>query len=323
MAVVGTYQAAGVISRELVRCFVGRVGLFKNQPGDALLDAADLVVTIGFNPVEYDPKVWNGSRNKKIVHLNYQPCEVHLAYQPVLELLGDIAANLQQLAEQIKPRASLHRNKLVTSLHNKLLATIDSGKSKEGERIHPLRFIYELRNAVDDDATIISDIGTHYMWLSRYFFSYNPHHLLFSNGQLTLGVALPWAIAATKVRKKQPVIAVAGDGGFLFSANELETAVREKCNFIQFVWCDGTYNMVLEQEVLKYKRKSGVDFGHTNLQEFARSFGATGHLLTDPSDIPILLKEAFARPGPTIVEVPIDYSDNPALFETVKSDVGN
>jgi len=323
MAVVGTYQAAGVISRELVDCFVGRVGLFKNQPGDVLLDAADLVLTIGFNSVEYDPTLWNSQHSKTIIHLNYQPCKVRLAYQPALELLGDIAANLQQLFQHITPRANLHNIELVTTLQNQLLKTIDSGKNKNGRPIHPLRFIYELRKAVNDEATIISDIGTHYMWLSRYFFSYNPHHLLFSNGQLTLGVALPWAIAATKVRPGQQVISISGDGGFLFSANELETAVREQCNFIHFVWCDNTYNMVLEQELLKYNRSSGVDFGYVNLVEFASSFGATGYVLNDPSELPKLLHEAFATPGPTIVEVPIDYSDNPELFKTVQDEVGN
>ena len=106
--------------------------------------------------------------------------------------------------------------------------------------MHPLRFIHDLRQTVDDDATIISDIGSHYMWIARYFLSYQPHHLLFSNGQQTLGVALPWAIATNFARPKSKVISISGDGGFLFSAMELETAVREKVDFVHCVWCDGS-----------------------------------------------------------------------------------
>lgn len=61
---VGTFQAAGVVSRKLVSCFAGRVGLFRNQPGDQLLNKADVVLVVGFNPVEYDPEVWNAEKIK-------------------------------------------------------------------------------------------------------------------------------------------------------------------------------------------------------------------------------------------------------------------
>jgi acetolactate synthase I/II/III large subunit len=82
--------------------------------------------------------------------------------------------------------------------------------------------------------------------------------ILISNGQQTLGVALPWAIAASIVRPSEKVVAICGDGGFLFSAMELETAVRLKANIVQLVWIDGTYDMVATQEVIKYGRKSAV-----------------------------------------------------------------
>jgi len=78
--VISTYQAAGVISRGLVKDFVGRVGLFKNQPGDQLLDEADVVITLGFSPVEYDPEIWNRTAKKKIIHIAPKPAEIHLCY---------------------------------------------------------------------------------------------------------------------------------------------------------------------------------------------------------------------------------------------------
>ena len=113
--------------------------------------------------------------------------------------------------------------------------------------MHPLRFIHDLREYADDDTLIISDVGTHYMWLARYFWNYKPRHLLFSNGQQTLGVALPWAIGAHFANPQQKVISISGDGGFLFSAAELETAVRLGANLVHIVWRDGAYNMVKEQ----------------------------------------------------------------------------
>ncbi len=319
---VGTYQAAGVISRDLLHCFVGRVGLFKNQPGDTLVDLADLVLTIGFNPVEYDPEIWNATKHKKIIHLNHKPADIHLTYIPDIELLGKISTNIEKLIEKLDLKRKNEIPKEVRKLQNEILEKIENGAKKTTTPIHPLKFIYELRNYLDDETTVVCDIGTHYMWMARYFFSYEPHHLLFSNGQQTLGVALPWAMAATLARPNKKVVSISGDGGFLFSAMELETAVREKMHFVHFVWCDGTYNMVLEQQHLKYKRDTAVHFGHINLVKFAESFGAHGFKIDDPKEIIPTLKKALQIPGPVIIEVSIDYSENLELFKTVK-DLGN
>lgn len=323
IATVNTYQAAGVICRELLDCFVGRVGLFKNQPGDELLDNADLVITVGFSCVEYDPEVWNARGGKKIIHIDYNPANIHSTYIPSLEILGDIASNLQELKTRLAARKHVLELKQIEKLQTHLQEKISQVPRAKGSLIHPMQFIADLRKAIDDDAIIISDIGTHYMWLARYFLTYNPHHLLFSNGQLTLGVALPWAIATKLVRPKQKIISISGDGGFLFSAMELETAVREKTPFVHCVWCDGFYDMVRQQELMKYKRESAVEFGPVDHVKFAESFGAHGFLVKRPEELLPILKKALLINGPVIVEIPIDYSDNPALFKSVHENFGS
>lgn len=322
-AVISTYQAAGVIPKELVGYFIGRVGLFNNQPGDQILDLADVVLTIGYSSVEYDSEVWNATNKKKVIHLNYTPCSVHTTYHPVCEIIGDIAINIKALEPHLKKHQEIHTNKKINEARQTLLDKIASGKSYNKSPIHPLRFMYELRQAVDDDVTICCDIGTIYMWMARYFFSYRPHQLLFSNGQQTLGVALPWAIACNYARPKHKIISLSGDGGFLFSAMELETAVREGLHFVHFVWRDGSYNMVLEQEVMKYKRKSGVDLGSIDIPDFARAFGAIGMELNDPSQFQTIFAAAMSADKPVLINVPIDYSDNPELFKTVDPQAGH
>ena len=323
IATVNTYQAAGVLTRELLDCFVGRVGLFKNQPGDELLDGADVVVAIGFSAVEYDPAVWNVRSGKKIIHIDYNAADIHNAYIPALEILGDIAANLQEIQNLLPPRKQVVELAKVQILQSKLQEKAASSPKSQTPLIHPLRFISDLREAIDDETIVVSDIGTHYIWLARYFFTYNPHHLLFSNGQLTMGVALPWAIAAKLVHPKNKVISISGDGGFLFSAMELETAVREKAPFVHCVFCDGTYDMVRQQELMKYKRESSVRFGPVDLVKFAESFGARGFRVNQPDELLPILKKAFSLNCPVIIEIPIDYSDNPALFKTVNENFVN
>ncbi|BCA94413.1 acetolactate synthase [Legionella antarctica] len=322
LAVVCTYQAAGVITRELLHCFVGRVGLFKNQPGDRLIDEADVIATIGYDPVEYDPEIWS-SASKKIIHLDYKPAEIHTTYMPELEVIGDIALSLRKLAPELNLKIAEDYTRHIFEYQKELKEKISSGAKFTGKLLHPLRFIYELNQVVDDNMMVISDIGTHYMWLARYFYCYQPHHLLFSNGQQTLGVALPWAIAACLVYPKKTVISVSGDGGFLFSANELETAVREQVHFIHFVWCDGSYDMVREQQLMKYKRDSAVHFGPVDIVKYAESFGALGLRVSHSSEFSRVLKEAMQAEGPVLVEIPIDYSDSHELFTAAHDFVGD
>src|SRR5580658_10061991 len=86
LPVVGTFQGAGAVSRELLPLFFGRVGLFRNQPGDKLLARADVVLTVGYDPVEFDPSFWNVGKARAIIHLDDYPCDIDNHYQPELEL---------------------------------------------------------------------------------------------------------------------------------------------------------------------------------------------------------------------------------------------
>jgi acetolactate synthase I/II/III large subunit len=117
--------------------------------------------------------------------------------------------------------------------------------------------------------------------------------VLITNGQQTLGVALPWGIAGSLVRPSEKILSISGDGGFLYSAMELETAVRLKANLVHMIWVDGTYDMVATQEKLKYGRPSGTDFGPVDFVKYAEAFGATGLMINTPADIAPVMRKAF------------------------------
>ena len=323
IATIETFEASGLISRKLLDVFVGRVGLFNNQPGDRLLEKADVVMTIGFDPVEYDPEAWNADKRFKIIHLDTRQADIGRCYRPQLELIGDIATSLDSLMEHLEERKSLANPQLVQELRAELDAGVKRGADLEGSPIHPLRFIHDLQETVGDNVTVISDVGSHYMWLARHFRCYRPHHLLFSNGQQTLGVALPWAMATSLVRPEEKVVSISGDGGFLFSSMELETAVRNKMHFVHFVWRDGAYDMVAIQERKKYGRESGVHFGKLDLVKFAESFGAQGFELHDADELIPTLNKALEMEGPVLIDVPIDYRDNDQLFAYTDYNVGH
>jgi len=160
-------------------------------------------------------------------------------------------------------------------------------------------------------------MGSFHLWIARHLHSFRARQILISNGQQTLGVALPWAIAASLVRPSEKVISISGDGGFLFSAMELETAVRLGLHVVHMIWIDGAYDMVLQQEILKYGRGSGCGLGPYDPVKYAEAFGTTGMMIRTADEIAQTLARAMNASGPVIIGVPVDYSDNHKLFEMV------
>jgi len=312
---VETFQAAGAASRELKYLFFGRIGLFRNQPGDKLLAKSDLVLAAGYDPTEYDAINWNPSGNLPVIHIDYHSCSWSPAYRPKIELLGSLVENFSSLAVGISKVQSPIDSAICRELSKEFGAwsTVSAYPISRGP-VQPLRFISLLQDLVpSDDTTVITDVGTVYIYIMRYFYVYQPLRLLSSNGQQTLGVGLPWAIAASLVQEppcSQKVISLSGDGGFMFSSQELSTAVQQGCNITHFIWNDGGYNMVEFQEEMAYGRSSGVKLGGVDFVKFAEAFGAKGMRVSDATELEGVMKAALAYKGVVIVDVNIDYSKN-------------
>lgn len=323
LPVVETFQAAGVISRALEDNFLGRVGLFRNQPGDVVLAHADVLVTVGYDSVEYDPVLWNDDAARTVVHIDSVPADIDNHYQPATELLGNIAATLTSLTDKLAGLTLTDTYQREIATQRKALSDIDTaagGTEPEGPGLNPVAVMLRLREELDDTATVTCDVGSVYIYLARHFRVYEPRRLLFSNGQQTLGVALPWAMAACLVRPGTPVVSVSGDGGFLFSAQELATAAHLGLTFTHIVFRDNAYDMVGFQEVLKYGRKSGVQLGDYDLVSYAAAFGARGHRVTTLDEFTATLRQALAEDGPSLIDVPVDYSHNTDLAAQLHDD---
>ncbi|RYL95712.1 acetolactate synthase AlsS [Sporolactobacillus sp. THM7-4] len=312
LPVVETFQAAGLIPRDMEQHFFGRIGLFQNQPGDLLLERADVVLAVGYDAVEYDPKFWNHGGERKIIHLDEVRADIDHYYQPEIELVGDIGGTVRQIKEKLTNLNITGENlKFLDEMQERLDSRDEPPKEIKSNLVHPLSLMHTLRHLISDHTTVTCDVGSHYIWMARHFRSYEPKTLLFSNGMQTLGVALPWAMAASLVHDHAKTVAISGDGGFLFSSMELETAVRLKLPVVHIVWRDGTYDMVAFQQQMKYNRTSGVDFGPVDIVKYAESFGAKGLRVSSPDQLENVLREGLSyQEGPVIIDVPVDYSDN-------------
>jgi acetolactate synthase-1/2/3 large subunit len=271
--------------------------------------------------VEYWPPEWNDNKTRRIIHIDVLPVDLDNSYQPYVELTGDIAQTLEVLAPQIKrTETSALSADMINAIKGERDLLAKEAAKRSGTPIHPLRLIHDLKQFLTPDTTVCLDMGSFHLWIAHHLYSFRPRQVLITNGQQTLGVALPWAIAAAIVRPSEKILSISGDGGFLYSAMELETAVRLNVNFVHLVWIDGAYDMVATQERLKFGRTSGVDFGPIDYVKYAEACGAHGMMIKTPDEIAPTMKKAFDMAGPVIVGVHVDYQDNHKLFEMVRGD---
>src|SRR5262249_1942318 len=145
LPVVCTYQGAGVVPRELFDCFGGRIGLFHNQPADRLLDAADVVIAVGYNPVEYGPGLWNRGRARPLAHINTVPADLDRDYRPRVELTGEIAATLRALATQLERMSPSADAELIGEIGRDRAEFAEHAAAMSGVPIHPMRLVHELQ----------------------------------------------------------------------------------------------------------------------------------------------------------------------------------
>ena len=210
--------------------------MFRNQPADKLLDQADAVITIGYDPIEYGPSIWNTGNKRPIVCVDSIPADQDNALIPVAEAVGDIGASLNALASKINVNISPDYLATAKKSIQEVQSTIAEGKEMNAFPVQPLRLIYELQKQMTPTTHVALDVGSNYIWTNRYCVADYGRQVLVSNGQQTLGVALPWAIALSLLHPGERVLSSSGDGGLLFTATELETAVRIGAKFVHVVW---------------------------------------------------------------------------------------
>jgi acetolactate synthase-1/2/3 large subunit len=288
-------------------------------------DRADLIISVGYDLVEYAPARWNPGGSKRIIHVDTQPAEVDAAYQPEVELVGDIGGSLERLLAAALPggvggrdASERHRSRetvVHADLRTELLRDLAAGQEDDAFPIKPQRAIHELRRALAPEDIVVSDVGAHKVWVARLFQAYEPNTVIISNGFAAMGIALPGAIAAKLVHPDRKVVALCGDGGFLMNSQELETAKRLATAVTVVVWRDDGYGLIDWKQRNEFGRPFAVDFGNPDLVDYARSFGIAGFRPESANDLYPTLMRALELDGPSVIDVPIDYAENLRLTE--------
>jgi acetolactate synthase I/II/III large subunit len=288
-------------------------------------DRADLVVTVGYDTVEYGPSLWNPGRNHRILHIDTQPAEVDAAYRPEVELIGDIDGTLERLLAAVQPvgiggRTATQRHEarevlVHADLRLSILQDLHAYESDDSWPIKPQRAIADLRRALGPSDIVVSDVGAHKVWVARLYQAYEPNTVIISNGFAAMGISVPGAIAAKLVHPDRKVVALCGDGGFLMNSQELETAKRIGANVTVVIWRDNGYGLIDWKQHNEFGRTFGVAFDNPDFVAYAQSFGIAGFRPASGADLYPTLMRALAVDGPSVVEIPIDYRENLRLTE--------
>lgn len=185
----------------------------------------------------------------------------------------------------------------------------------EGFPLKPLRVIRDIRKALGREDILISDVGAHKIWIARFYPAYEENTVIISNGFASMGFAIPAAISAKLLHPEKKVIAAAGDGGFLMSASELNTAVRLGLHFVCLIFNDGGYGLIEWKEKQKYKKDFFVKFSNPDFVKLAESFGAKGYRVSSEDELLPMLRDALDRNVPAVIDCPVDYRENLHLTE--------
>jgi acetolactate synthase-1/2/3 large subunit len=284
------------------------------QAGDYIssgLSKADVVITIGYDIVEYSPEKWNPKRDKKIVHIDMTPAEVDAHYIVSVGVVGDIGISLREIADRATPNEADYSK----ALRESILRECEAYKDDRSFPLKPQRILADLRDIMREDDIVISDVGAHKLWVARVYPCYKPNTCIISNGFATMGIGVPGAIGAKLLYPDKKVVTVTGDGGFLMNAQELETAVREEIPFVSLIFHDKSYSLIEIKQQIHFGRKSHVNFGNPDFVKFAESFGAIGYRIQAADELKPVLEEAFSKDKPVVIDCPVDYRENLKIVE--------
>tara|TARA_Y100000589_G_scaffold330484_1_gene380236 strand:+ start:1915 stop:3603 length:1689 start_codon:yes stop_codon:yes gene_type:complete len=314
IGVVNTFMGKGAVPRTDPHCLF-TLGLQGQDHINGAINKSDLIIAIGYDLVEFSPSAWNKVGDKKIIHIDFLPAEIDSSYPVSVDVVSDVADAMWQINEEINKS---HGDKLPLfdindrqALRNTILDDFAMEKDDKSFPMKPQKILWEVREFLDPSDILLSDVGAHKMWISRYFQCDEPNTCLISNGFCTMGFAFPGSMGAKIAEPNKKILSINGDAGFLMNVQDIETAVRNKINVVAMVWLDGEYGLIKWKQQNSFNGEhSELAFNNPDYELFAKSFGAWGKIIKSPEELRPALEEAFEQNGPAIIAVPVDYREN-------------
>ena len=316
IGVINTFMAKGCVDMDAEYCLY-TIGLQAKDVIACALDAADVVITLGYDMVEYHPHLWNADSDKIIIHADFLPAEIDREYLPETELVGDLAHTLWMLNERVDKQGGISFDtSKQAATRREMTAEIEMHKDDDTEgSIRPQKVLWDCRQVMAAEDILLSDVGAHKMWIARHYQCHEPNTCLIPNGFCSMGFALPGAIAASLVHPERRILAICGDAGFMMNVQEMETAKRINSNIVVMVWEDNMYGLIAWKQQNEFGKHTELSFNNPDWLQLADAFGWQGHYVKNSRDLSGELETAFNESGPSLLVVPIDYRENMILTE--------
>ncbi len=314
IGVMSTFMAKGCVPKD-APYYLYTIGLQQRDYAFYLIKNCDLVITLGYDLVEYPPRLWNPDGKKPILHIDFLPAEIDAHYRPQLELVGDISRALQKIiTEMRKGETPSYDLSYQNKIRKKITTDLSRHRLDQGEGpIRPQKILHDVDRLIGERDIVLSGVGAHKMWIARHLHRSIPNTCLIPNGFCSMGQPLPGAIAAHMVYPNRRILGIAGDGDFLMNVQEMETAARLKSNITILVWEDNAYGLIAWKQDSMFGKHDHVSFSNPDWLYLAKSFSWHGSYVHKPQDLAPALEAAFAFTGPSLVVAVVDYRENALL----------
>lgn len=292
---VVTPKAKGTLSED-APTFLGVIGgMALDREVLETLDQADLLVGVGFDPVECD-KDWYVSR--RIVNLS-RAATTEGAYHP-MEAIGDIDGNLDILASQADAKP------WPPSVLAESRARLRPSPIRSVDGLSPLEVVRTLRTVLPPETVLTCDVGSHKYYAGQFWECYQPHTFFMSNGLSAMGYGVPAAIAAKIHFPTRPVVALVGDGGLLMMLHNLVFIRQYEIPVIIVCFVDESLSLIRVGQQRRGLDPYGVDFPAPDFARAAETFGVKGIRATSLEDLRQVVDHAARTGQAALLHVPIN-----------------
>jgi acetolactate synthase-1/2/3 large subunit len=280
--------------------------------GRELWGEADVVLAVGtrlFNAFTQ----WGIDKDLAVIRVDADPEEPERFAPPAVALVGDAAPILRSLIDALARRDGGHDRPSRRAEMEERQAKMRLRLDKLGAQIG---FLEAIRAELPEDGIFVDEV-TQVGFAARLLLPvYRPRTFLSPGYQDNLGWGFATALGAQHARPDVPVLAISGDGGFLFTSNELATAMRHRIALTVVVFNDGAFGNVRRIQEENYgNRVIASDLANPDFVRYAQSFGAEAERAHNPKELRAALKRAFKRrDGPTLIEVPVGPMPSPWEF---------
>ena len=277
--------------------------------GHALWRTADVVLAVGtrFNQPQTR---WGLDNEIKVIRIDLDPVEITRVARPTIGIVADAKQALAALAGELDRVLGSHerpsRQRELDELKAKTQARLDETLGPQCE------YLAAIRAELPDDGIYVEDL-TQVAYVGRIAFpTYRPRTYIHSGYQGTLGHCYATALGVKVAQPDKPVVAICGDGGFMYNVQELATAALHGIDVVAIVFTDGAYGNVRRMQKNDYGNKLiAVDLLNPNFPKMADSYGVAGVRATSPDELRRELAAALKRRGPSLIEVPVGEMPDP------------